>query len=88
MQRHYIIDTAATLLGVSLIIVTAVHISGKAATSLADEISFAAALSFLGACAISHRAIAKADDRFERVADRFFGTGLLLLLCGALSFWF
>jgi len=88
MRRHYIIDTSASLLGVSLLIVTAVHITGKASTSIADELSFGAALLFLGACAFSHNAIRKSDDRFERVADRIFATGMILLLCGVLSFWF
>lgn len=88
MRTHYIIDSSASLLGVSLLIVTAVHITGKAATSIADELSFGAALMFLGACAFSHGAISKDDDRFERIADKAFALGLVLLLCGALSFWF
>jgi hypothetical protein len=88
MRTHYIIDSAATLLGVSLVIVTAVHISGKAATSIADELSFGAALLFLGACGLSHQAIVRSDDRFERIADRIFAAGLILLLFAALSFWF
>lgn len=88
MRTHYIIDSAATLLGVALLIVTAVHITGKAGSSIADELSFVAALLFLGSCAASHRAISKSDDRFERVADKIFAVGLLVLLCGALSFWF
>ena len=88
MRSHYIIDSAATLLGVSLVIVTAVHISGKAATSIADELSFGTALLFLGACGLSHLAIVRSDDRFERIADRVFAAGLVILLFAALSFWF
>ena len=60
----------ATLLGVALLIVTAVHITGKSAETIADELSFGAALLFLGSCALSHAAISKSDDRFERLADR------------------
>jgi hypothetical protein len=88
LSKHHIIDSAATLLGVSLVIVTGVHISGKAAISIADELSFGAALLFLVSCGSSHRAITTSDDRFERIADRIFATGLLLLFCGVLSFWF
>jgi uncharacterized membrane protein HdeD (DUF308 family) len=88
MRSHYIIDSAATLLGVALLIVTAVHITGKSAETIADELSFGAALLFLGSCALSHAAISKSDDRFERLADRVFALGLLALLCGVLSFWF
>lgn len=88
MRKHYILDSAATLLGVSLVIVTGVHISGKAATSIADELSFAAALLFLCSCGASHWAIIKSADRFEDLADKVFAAGLLLLFCGVLSFWF
>ena len=88
MRSHYIIDSAATLLGVALLIVTAVHITGKSAETIADELSFGAALLFLGSCALSHAAISKSDDRFDRLADRVFALGLLALLCGVLSFWF
>jgi uncharacterized membrane protein SirB2 len=88
MRTHYIIDSAATLLGVSLVIVTGVHISGKAAASIADELSFAAALLFLGSCALSHAAISKSNDSFERLADKVFALALVVLLCGVLSFWF
>ena len=88
VRSHYIIDSAATLLGVALVIVTGVHISGNAATSVADELAFGSALLFLGACGLSHWAISKSDMRFEQIADRVFAAGLVLLLCGVLSFWF
>lgn len=88
MRPHYIMDSAATLLGVALLIVTAVHITEKAAETVADELSFGAALLFLVSCALSHRAISKSDDRFERSADRVFAVGLLALLFSVLSFWF
>jgi hypothetical protein len=88
MTRHHIIDSAATLLGVSLVIVTGVHISGKASTSIADELSFAAALLFLASCGASHVAIVRDEDRLERIADNAFAVGLVVLLCGVLSFWF
>jgi hypothetical protein len=88
MARHHIIDSAATLLGVSLVIVTGVHISGKASTSIADELSFAAALLFLVSCGASHVAIVRGKDRLERIADNAFAVGLVVLLCGVLSFWF
>ena len=88
MRQHYILDTSATLLGVALIIVTAVHITGKASTTIADELSFAAALMFLVSCGASHMAITQSKDPLERVAERIFGVGLIVLLCSVLSFWF
>jgi hypothetical protein len=88
MRQHYILDTAATLLGVALIIVTAVHITGKASTTIADELAFGSALLLLVSCGASHMAITRSQDQFERVAERIFGVSLIVLLCSVLSFWF
>ncbi len=88
MKTHYIIDSAAALLGVSLIIVTAVHITGKATQSIADELSYGAALLFLATTGLSHLAISKSDDRYEQFAYKLFAVALLLLFFGVLSFWF
>lgn len=88
MRKHFIIDSSAALLGISLLIVTAVHVSGKGPQSMADELSYGAALMFLGACAFSHRGIVTGDERRERVADIFFSFGLFALLAGVLTFWF
>jgi hypothetical protein len=88
MRNYRILDPAATLLGAALLIVTVVHLSGKSAQTIADELSFAAALFFIASCAMSHRGISTSDDRFEHWADRLFALALLLLLCGVLSFWF
>jgi hypothetical protein len=82
-----VVDSAATMLGVALLIVTAVHISGHAATSYADEFAFAAAVLFLGSCAASHQAIARSNDRYEKVADKFFAGALVALFGSVLSFW-
>ena len=88
VRTYRILDAAATLLGAALLIVTVVHLSGKSAETIADEMSFGAAILFIGSCLMSHRGISKSDDRFERWADRLFAIALLLLLCGVLSFWF
>jgi hypothetical protein len=88
MRQPHILDSAATLLGVSLIIVTAVHVTGKASGTAADELAFAAAILFLCSCAGSHWAITKSNERFEDLADKGFATGLLLLFGSVLSFWF
>jgi hypothetical protein len=88
VRTYRILDAAATLLGAALLIVTVVHISGKSAETIADELSFGAAVLFIGSCLMSHRGISKSDDRFEHWADNLFALALLLLLCGVLSFWF
>jgi hypothetical protein len=88
MRSHHILAAASSLLGVALLIVTAIHITDKAATSVADELSFAAALLFIGSCLTSHRAISKSDERFGGLADKLFALGLVVLSGGVLSFWF
>ena len=88
MRTQYILDSAAALLGVALIIVTAVHITGKAAQTIADELAFGSALLVLASCFLSHRAISRDDIRFEKFADKLFATGMLVLLIAVLSFWF
>lgn len=88
MRSHYIIDSASTLLGVALVIVTAVHITGKASATIADELAYGSALLFLGSCGASHFAIARRADHFEDVANLLFALGLLALFASVLSFWF
>ena len=88
MRTHYIIDSAATLLGVALLIVTAVHITGRASTTIADELAYASALLFLGSCGASHLAISRSADRVEDIADKIFALGLLALFASVLAFWF
>jgi hypothetical protein len=88
MRTHHIVDSAATLLGVSLVIVTGVHISGQSGRTVADELSFAAAMMFLVSCGISHQSIIRKRERLEDLADKIFATGLVVLLCGVVSFWF
>ena len=84
----HILSAASNLSGVALLIVTVVHITGEAATSLSDELSFAAALLFIGSCLTSYRAISRSDERFGRFADKLFAMGLLVLTGGVLGFWF
>jgi hypothetical protein len=87
MRQHYILDSAATLLGVALLLVTAVHISGRAEATIADELAFAAAILFLASCAASHWAIVKSADGLESIAGTIFALALLLLFGSVLTLW-
>jgi hypothetical protein len=87
VRSHYILDSAATLLGVALVIATAVHITGRATTALADELAFAASLLLLASCAASHWAITKSDDTFEHVANKVFAVALVVLFGSVMTFW-
>lgn len=88
MKAHHILNAASNLLGVSLIIVTFVHVTGRAAYSLTDELAFGAALLFMGSCLLSHRAISTENEAFETAADRVFLVAQLLLLGAVTIFWF
>ena len=87
MRTHRILDPAATLLGVALLIVTAVHITDKSRETFADDLSFVSAILFIASCLVSHWAIRNDSERFERWADTLFATAVVLLLCAILSFW-
>ena len=87
-MRSDILGAAASLLGVALLIVTAVHITGRADRTISDEVAFAAALLFIGSCLAAHLAIRKSDERFGGIADKLFFVAELTLLFAALCFWF
>jgi hypothetical protein len=88
MKAHHILNSASNLLGASLVIVTALHISKFAAETYADEIAFAAAVLLLASCFSSYQSIRRADERIEVIADRLFVAAQALLLLAILSFWF
>jgi len=88
MKSDNILEAGASLLGVALLIVTVVHVSGRAARSFADEAAFAAAILFIGTCMAAHLARTRTNKKFDAVADKLFFVGLLTLLFGTLTFWF
>jgi len=88
MKSENILEAGASLLGVALLIVTVVHVSGHAARSFADEAAFAAAILFIGSCMAAHLAKRRTDEKLDAVADRLFFVGLVTLLFGTLTFWF
>ena len=88
MRSETILSAAATLLGVALLIVTGVHIAGRSAGTIADEVAFASALMFIGCCLTAHLAIRRSDQRLGNVADKLFFIAQLTLLFAALCLWF
>ena len=88
MRADTILLASAGLLGVALLIVTAVHITDRAARSIADELGFAAALLFIGSCLVAHVAIGQRSRRYDAIAANFFVLALIALLLSVLSFWF
>ena len=83
MPKHpHILNAASNLLGIALIIVTAIHVAGRSARSLADEIAWVAAVCFSLSCLLSYFAL-RAEPQatpYEIWADRIFLAGLFSLL--------
>jgi hypothetical protein len=88
MRSEHIVSAASSLLGVALLIVTAVHITGNAGQTFSDEVAFGAALLFIGSCLASHKAIVTGRNAYERLAEWLFPAGLVTLTCAVLIFWF
>ncbi|MEO8175236.1 MAG: hypothetical protein ABI626_01080 [Sphingomicrobium sp.] len=91
MPKHsQILNAASNLLGIALIIVTAIHVTGGSAGSTADEIAWLSAVCFSLSCLFSYVAIRAGSNaaRFELWADRVFLVGLfgLLLAVTTLAF--
>ena len=79
MPKHtHILNAASNLLGIALIIVTALHVTGSSSESVADEIAWLSAVCFSLSCLLSYFAI-RAEPRsirYELWADRIFLVGL------------
>jgi hypothetical protein len=80
-RHHHILPAASNLLGIALVIITGLNVSGIGRHSISDEIAWFAALALSLACLLSYIAI-RAEPRESRSADwadRIFFGGLVLL---------
>ena len=89
MQRHHhILNAASNLLGIALIIITGLHISGSTRRTIADEVAWVAAAFFAVSILLSY--VALRDDpepsRLESWADRIFLAGLVCLVLSVFAF--
>ena len=85
-KTPHILNAASNLLGITLIIIAGLNVSGKASGTLADEIAWAAAVLFSLSCILSYLTL-RTDDHTEQIegwADRIFLFGLLSLLAAVL----
>lgn len=88
MQRHHhILPAASNLLGIALVIIAGLNVTGIRHRTFADEIGWLAALTLTLACLFSYLAIRAepAASRFADWADRVFFAGLILLLGAVLT---
>lgn len=76
---HHILNAASNLLGISLLIITGLHLSNSANKTLADEVAWIAAACFSVSCLLSYLAIRSRQDRSrsENMADKIFLGGLV-----------
>lgn len=87
VSRHpHILNAASNLLGIALVIIVALHATGVAAHSMADEVGWVAVLLLYSSCAASYLAMRHSErqDRLETWADRFFLGGLAALFASVL----
>ena len=79
--HHQIISSSTSLLGIALVIITALHVSHRAASTFADEVAAVAAVSLCISCFTSYLAIRAEprESRFTDVADKAFLLGMVLL---------
>ena len=81
-RHHHILNAASNLLGIALIIITGLHITGRAESTMADEIGWLAAGCLSVSILLSYIAIRREPEpsRCEIWADRIFLVGLVLLV--------
>lgn len=81
----HILNAASNLLGISVVLITGLKVSGHGERTLADEIAWVAALCFALSCLLSYLDLRAEpqDTPHERHADWLFLLGLLALIVAA-----
>lgn len=83
MQKHqHILNAASNLLGIALVIIAGLNVTGRSASGFADNVGWGAALCLSLSCLLSYSALrSKArTELFELWADRVFLCGLVLIV--------
>jgi hypothetical protein len=81
-RHHHILNAASNLLGIALLIITGLHLTGTEAKTMADEIGWVAAGCLSLSSLLSYIAIRlePMPGPFEAWADRIFLAGLVSLI--------
>ena len=84
---QHILNTSANLLGFCLFVITSLHVSNRAETSVIDELTSLVALLLVVSCLLSFFSLRaenpKKEERLETVADYLFIaslTGILVIV--------
>lgn len=77
-KSHHILNAASNLLGISLIIITGLHLTHRGQPTFADEIAWLASACFSVSCLFSYIAIRREpeESRFAGWADTVFLSGM------------
>jgi hypothetical protein len=81
-RHHHILNGSSNLLGITLMIITGLHLTGTSAKTIADKICWVSAGCLGISCLLSYLAIRSEPlpSRCEIVADRVFLAGLASLV--------
>ncbi len=87
-NQPHILNAASNLLGICFVLITGLKIAKSDQSTLTDEITMFAALSFLGSCVVSYVAMRSNREArsYERAADAMFLLGLLALFFAVVIF--
>lgn len=82
-KSQHILNASCNLLGFCFVILTSLKISRYSEASIIDEITGVACILLIVSCVFSFLSIRTANDKFiihyEKIADRFFISALLLV---------
>ena len=81
----HILNAASNLLGISVVIITGLKVTGHGERTLADEIAWLAAFCFALSCLLSYLDLRAEPEEtpHEQRADRLFMAGLAALILAA-----
>jgi hypothetical protein len=81
-KSPHILNTSATLMGLCFIVLTSINFNNAMEKTYIDELTAIAILLFMCSCVMSFLSIRSSNrlsERFEKVADIIFLTGLFFL---------
>lgn len=86
-RHHHILPAASNLLGIALLIITGLNVTGVGRHTIADEVAWLSALALSLSCILSWLAIRAepSESRYADWADRIFFAGSLLLFAAVFA---
>ncbi|MBB6124396.1 hypothetical protein [Sphingobium subterraneum] len=85
-KPSHILNAASNLLGIALLVITGLHVANRSSQTMADELAWAAAISFAVSCLFSYLAIRSEPDEtpHEARADVLFLIGIVVLIAAVI----